>query len=58
VSAPQVRAAPGAAHPPPAGATVGVEEEFHLVDPDTCALTPAPEVAAAALRGGAGAHVR
>ncbi|MFW3172498.1 carboxylate-amine ligase [Geodermatophilus sp. CPCC 206100] len=42
---------------PPAGGTVGVEEEFHLVDPVTFALTPAPEVAAAALAGTAGAHV-
>jgi YbdK family carboxylate-amine ligase len=42
---------------PAAGATLGVEEEFHLVDPDTFALAPAPEVAAAALAGTAGAHV-
>ncbi|MGY1636547.1 glutamate--cysteine ligase [Geodermatophilus sp. SYSU D00742] len=48
---------PAPAHPTPAGATVGVEEEFHLVDPDTYALAPAPEVAAAALAGTAGAHV-
>ncbi|MGY1822760.1 carboxylate-amine ligase [Geodermatophilus sp. SYSU D00079] len=50
-------ARPGPDHPPPPGATVGVEEEFHLVDPDTLALTAAPEVVAAALRGTAGAHV-
>jgi YbdK family carboxylate-amine ligase len=48
---------PAAPDPSPAGATVGVEEEFHLVDPDTLALTPAPEVASAALAGTAGAHV-
>ena len=41
----------------PAGATVGVEEEFHLVDPDTLALTPSARVAAAALAGEAGEHV-
>jgi YbdK family carboxylate-amine ligase len=40
-----------------AGATVGVEEEFHLVDPDTLALTPSTTVAAAALAGEAGEHV-
>ncbi|WP_370447505.1 glutamate--cysteine ligase [Geodermatophilus sp. TF02-6] len=39
------------------GATVGVEEEFHLVDPVTFALTPGPTVAAAAIEGRAGAHV-
>ncbi|WP_158544594.1 glutamate--cysteine ligase [Blastococcus sp. TBT05-19] len=32
------------------GATVGVEEEFHLVDPATSALTPSPGLAAAAVR--------
>jgi YbdK family carboxylate-amine ligase len=40
--------------PPPrpvsAGSTFGIEEEFHLVDPVTCALTPSPELATAALR--------
>ncbi|MDP9429432.1 MAG: glutamate-cysteine ligase family protein, partial [Actinomycetota bacterium] len=40
-----------------AGVTVGVEEEFHLVDPDTFALTPSTAVAAAALAGEAGEHV-
>jgi carboxylate-amine ligase len=46
-------------HPPPttAGATVGVEEEFHLVDPDTLALTPSTTVVRAALAGDAGEHV-
>ena len=34
----------------PVGATVGVEEEFHLVDPETFALTPSPGLAAAAVR--------
>lgn len=41
----------------PPGATLGVEEEFHLVDPDTFALTPSAAVAAAALAGAAGEHV-
>jgi YbdK family carboxylate-amine ligase len=47
------------AHPPPSttGATVGVEEEFHLVDPGTLALTPSAAVVAAALAGEAGEHV-
>ena len=36
--------------PIPAGATVGVEEEFHLVDPATLALAPSPALAEAALR--------
>ncbi len=40
-----------------AGATVGVEEEFHLVDPGTLALTPGTRVVAAALAGEAGEHV-
>ncbi len=37
--------------------TFGVEEEFHLVDPETLALTPSASVAAAALAGEAGEHV-
>ena len=47
------------AHPPPptAGATLGVEEEFHLVDPITLALTPSATVVTAALAGEAGEHV-
>ena len=43
--------------PAPAGATVGVEEEFHLVDPDTLALTPSTTAVTAALAGDAGEHV-
>jgi carboxylate-amine ligase len=39
------------AEPVPAGATFGIEEEFHLVDPRTFELTPRPELCAAALRG-------
>ncbi|ADB76431.1 putative glutamate--cysteine ligase 2 [Geodermatophilus obscurus DSM 43160] len=39
------------------GVTVGVEEEFHLVDPDTLVLTPGTTVVAAALAGDAGEHV-
>jgi carboxylate-amine ligase len=41
----------------PPGATLGVEEEFHLVDPVTFALTPTPELAAAAMRGDAGTRL-
>lgn len=37
--------------------TFGVEEEFHLVDPGTLALTPGTRVVAAALAGEAGEHV-
>jgi YbdK family carboxylate-amine ligase len=52
-------ASPGArgAAAPPVGATLGVEEEFHLVDPDTLALTGDPELAAAAMRGQTGPWV-
>ncbi|MGY2004024.1 carboxylate-amine ligase [Blastococcus sp. SYSU DS1024] len=39
-----------AGRPAAAGATVGVEEEFHLVDPETFALAPRPELAVAAAR--------
>lgn len=46
-----------AAHAGPAGTTLGVEEEFHLVDPHTLALTPGTTVVAAALAGEAGEHV-
>lgn len=38
-------------------ATLGVEEEFHCVDPGTLALTPAPRAVAAALGGDAGPRV-
>ena len=41
----------------PAGATVGVEEEFHLVDPVTLALAPSPVLAEAALRGDFGTRI-
>ena len=46
-----------AAEPAPAGATVGVEEEFHLVDPAGYRLTRSPALAAAVLRGEAGRHL-
>jgi YbdK family carboxylate-amine ligase len=46
-----------AARPAPAGATFGVEEEFHLVDPDSCRLTRSPALADAVLRGEAGPHL-
>src|SRR5438105_1914985 len=39
------------------GVTLGVEEEFHLVDPVTYALTPSPGLAAAALRGEVGVRL-
>ena len=39
------------------GLTFGVEEEFHLVDPDTFELTSGVDVCAAALEGRAGEHV-
>jgi YbdK family carboxylate-amine ligase len=56
---PPASSGPGIALEPPvaAGTTVGVEEEFHLVDPDTLALTPSPELSAAALLGDAGGHL-
>jgi carboxylate-amine ligase len=39
-----------APRPAEVGATFGIEEEYHLVDPATLALRPTPELAAAALR--------
>ncbi|WP_347057469.1 glutamate--cysteine ligase [Blastococcus sp. HT6-30] len=39
------------------GTTVGVEEEFHLVDPETLALAPSPELVAAAVRHELGERV-
>ena len=42
---------------PAAGTTLGVEEEFHLVDPATYALTPSPALAERALRGEFGARI-
>jgi carboxylate-amine ligase len=43
--------------PVPAGATFGVEEEFHLVDPVTCELTPSPDLCAAAVRREVGPRI-
>ena len=43
-----------AARRSPAGATFGVEEEFHLVDPVTYRLTRSPALAAAVLRSEVG----
>lgn len=40
------------------GSTLGVEEEFHLVDPDTGRLAASSLVADAAVRGEAGEHVQ
>jgi YbdK family carboxylate-amine ligase len=45
------------ARPAPAGATFGVEEEFHLVDPISYRLTRSPALAAAVLRQEAGRHL-
>jgi carboxylate-amine ligase len=42
---------------PPAGSTFGVEEEFHLVDPDTYRLTRSPALAKAVLEGQSGPHL-
>ncbi|WP_369259036.1 carboxylate-amine ligase [Geodermatophilus amargosae] len=39
------------------GRTLGVEEEFHLVDPDTMEMTPGPRASSAALAGDAGERV-
>jgi YbdK family carboxylate-amine ligase len=46
-----------AARRAPAGATFGVEEEFHLVDPGSYRLTRSPALAAAVLRREAGPHL-
>jgi YbdK family carboxylate-amine ligase len=46
-----------AARPAPAGATFGVEEEFHLVDPDSYRLTRSPALAEAVLRQEVGPHL-
>ncbi|WP_375490765.1 glutamate--cysteine ligase [uncultured Jatrophihabitans sp.] len=54
---PRDAGAPTAA-PLPVGATFGIEEEYHLVDPDTFALRSRPELSAGALRGAAGPHLR
>lgn len=54
-------ARPAAPAPPPAatttGATFGVEEEFHLVDPGSYRLTRSPALAEAVLRGESGPHL-
>jgi YbdK family carboxylate-amine ligase len=46
-----------AARHAPAGATFGVEEEFHLVDPDSYRLTRSPALAEAVLRREVGPHL-
>ena len=52
---------PSGAAPEPApaltGATIGVEEEFHLVDPVTFDLMPSPELSMSALLGEAGGRL-
>jgi YbdK family carboxylate-amine ligase len=45
------------AAPAVAGATFGIEEEFHLVDPETFALLPSPELGVSAMLGEAGRHL-
>jgi carboxylate-amine ligase len=44
--------------PTGAGATLGIEEEYHLVDPGTLELRPTPELVEAALRGKAGPRMK
>ena len=39
------------------GATFGIEEEFHLVDPETYELLPSAELSASAMLGEAGPHL-
>jgi carboxylate-amine ligase len=43
---------------PEAGTTLGVEEEYHLVDPETLALAPCPELSMAAVRHDLGTRIR
>ncbi len=43
---------------PEAGTTLGVEEEYHLVDPQTYALAPCPELSMAAVRHDLGTRIR
>jgi carboxylate-amine ligase len=52
-----VNASTSAAVLPPAGATFGVEEEFHLVDPVSYRLTRSPALAEAVLRQESGPHL-
>jgi YbdK family carboxylate-amine ligase len=40
------------------GATLGVEEEYHLLDPETAELRNCPDLAARALAGAAGPHLQ
>jgi carboxylate-amine ligase len=56
-TSPELSADGKPAVPPPAGETLGVEEEFHLVDPVTLALAPSPALAEAALRGEFGTRI-
>jgi YbdK family carboxylate-amine ligase len=57
---PAAGAAPAAAPVavPAVGTTLGVEEEFHLVDRVSFALTPARELSAAAMHGEAGGRIK
>jgi YbdK family carboxylate-amine ligase len=56
-TSPELEGESGTAELPPAGTTVGVEEEFHLVDPTTFALAPSAELSEAALRGEFGSRI-
>jgi YbdK family carboxylate-amine ligase len=48
---------PTAPPEPVAGTTVGVEEEFHLVDPETFDLLPSPQLSASAMLGEIGSRL-
>ncbi|SHF73688.1 carboxylate-amine ligase [Jatrophihabitans endophyticus] len=49
---------PGGDAAAPLGATLGIEEEYHLVDPTTFTLQNRPELSTRALDGRAGPHLR
>jgi carboxylate-amine ligase len=55
-TAPVVEPVPGP-RPARAGATFGIEEEYHLVDPVTLALRPSAELAGAAVRNEIGPRI-
>lgn len=55
--APDPPALPVRPRPARAGTTVGIEEEFHLVDPVTYRLTRSPALVTAVLRGESGPHL-
>ena len=55
---PRPAAAAPPADPVETGTTLGVEEEYHLVDPGTFALAPCPELSIAAVRHDLGTRIR